>query len=210
MPEGILVSLDGPGGAGKTTTLDHLVRVLTVAGLPVYRTAEPSTGPIGVLARSLVESADGETLACLFAADRYHHLAHEIRPRRAAGDIVLCDRYLASGLVVQRMDGLDLPFLASINRYTDPPDLAVILTARPAVLGQRVRRRGAHNRYQIGPNAAAAELAYYAEAAAHLEQAGAHVAQIDTTDTPSEVVTATIAEAISTLSGGTPPMIGAA
>jgi hypothetical protein len=73
-----------------------------------------------------------------------------------------------------------------------------------------VLRRGAHNRYQLGPNAAAAELAYYAEAAAHLRQVGVQVAQIDTTDTPPEVVAATIASAISDLTGGLPPMIGAA
>lgn len=210
MPQGILVSLDGPGGAGKTTTIEHLARFLRTAGLPVHRTAEPSAGAIGHLARQLVDSAAGEVLACLFAADRYEHLAGEIRPRLQAGDVVLCDRYLASGLVVQRMDGIDLPFLVSVNRYADPPDLAVILTARPAVLGRRVMRRGAHNRYQIGPNAAAAELAYYAEAAAHLHQAGVHVAQIDTTDTPPEVVASTIAAAIGRLNGGTSTMIGAA
>jgi len=53
------------------------------------------------LARDLVPTASGATLACLFAADRYHHLDTEIRPHRDAGRIVLCDRYLASGLVVQ-------------------------------------------------------------------------------------------------------------
>jgi len=205
-----LVSLDGPGGAGKTTTVNHRVRILCTVSLPVHCTSEPSTGAIGELARTLVETASGEALACLFAADRYDHLATEIRPRLEAGDVVLCDRYLASGLVVQRMDGIELPFLASINRYADLPDLAVILTARPSVINRRVLRRGAHNRYQLGPNAAAAELAYYAEAAAHLHQAGVQVAQIDTTDTPPEVAAATIASAIGDLIGGLPPMIGVA
>ena len=209
MPHGILVSLDGPGGAGKTTTLHLLERILTAAGRTVHCTAEPSSGPIGQLARSLVESGDGQALACLFAADRYQHLAAEIRPRREVGEIVLCDRYLASGLVVQRMDGIDLPFLVSINRYADPPDLAVILTARPAVINRRVVRRGAHNRYQLGPNAAAAELAYYAEATAHLQTEGVQVIQLDTTDTPPERVAATIADAINALDGS-PPVIGAA
>ena len=73
-------------------------------------------------------------LACLFAADRYHQLDTEIRPRRAAGRIVLCDRYLASGLVVQRADGLDLAFLAGVNQLADPPDLAVILVADPGTI----------------------------------------------------------------------------
>src|SRR5437868_13301456 len=113
--DGVLVSIDGPGGVGKTATIEHLAAILRRAGLPVHRTAQPSTGPIGTLACALVPTGDGAVLACLFAADRYHHLDTDIRPRRDAGDIVLCDRYLASGLVVQRTDGLDLAFLASIN-----------------------------------------------------------------------------------------------
>src|SRR4051794_26451768 len=103
---GLLVSIDGPGGVGKTTTLAYLATILTRAGLPVHQTAQPSTGPIGALAPDLVPTAGGAALACLFAADRYHQLDTEIRPHRAAGRIVLCDRYLASGLVVQRADGL--------------------------------------------------------------------------------------------------------
>lgn len=211
MSHGILVSLDGPGGAGKTTTLNRLEPLLAAAGRAVHRTAEPSAGPVGQLARALVEQADGHTLACLFAADRYQHLAEEIRPHLRAGEVVLCDRYLASALVVQRLDGIDLPYLTSINRYADPPDLAVILTARPAVLARRVLWRGAHNRYQLGPNAAAAELAYYAEAAAHLHAEGVQVAQIDTTDTPPQQVAAAIAAAIDALGAtSSSPVIGAA
>jgi dTMP kinase len=209
-PRGILVSIDGPGGAGKTTVISHLAAQLAARGTPIHTTAEPSAGPIGQLARSMVPDAEGWELACLFAADRYEHLRTEIRPRIQTGHVVVCDRYLASGLVVQRMDGIDLPFLTAINRHVDLPDLAVILTARPAVINRRVARRGAHNRYQIGPNAAAAELAYYAEAAAHLHAEGVHLAQIDTTDTPPEQIAATLADAITRLRESAPRLQGAA
>ncbi|HET9081520.1 MAG TPA: hypothetical protein VFO01_13555 [Trebonia sp.] len=53
-------------------------------------------------------------LACLVAADRYHHLAAEIRPRLAAGH-VLCDRYLASTLVLQGRDGLPQSWLLALT-----------------------------------------------------------------------------------------------
>lgn len=210
-PRGILVSFDGPGGAGKTTVVSHLTALLTVQGWPVHATAEPSDGPIGRLARDLVDAgeAEGWELACLFAADRYEHLRTEVRPHLADGRIVLCDRYLASGLVVQRMDGIDLPFLAAVNRHVDPPDLAVILTARPGVINRRIARRGAHNRYQYGPNAAAASLAYYAEAEAHLYELGVNVAQIDTTDTPPEQIAETLVAAIGRMRGTDPSLIGA-
>jgi dTMP kinase len=194
--EGLLVSIDGPGGVGKTATIEHLTTMLGRAGLPVYRTAQPSTGPIGALARDLVPAAGGAALACLFAADRYHHLDTEIRPHRAAGHIVLCDRYLASGLVVQRADGLELAFLAGVNAHTDLPDLAVILTADPGIIARRLAERGAHNRYQGSPAQAAAENAHYHEAAAYLEQRGVTVLCANTTHTPPDRLAVRIAAAI--------------
>src|SRR5205814_8765146 len=142
----------------------HLAVILRRAGLRVCRTAQPSAGPIGALACDLVATAGGAVLACLFAADRYHQLDTEIRPHLDDGEIVLCDRYLASGLVVQRADGLDLAFLAAINQRTDPPDLAVVLTADPNTIAKRLAERGVHNRHQGSSTLAAAELPHYRHA----------------------------------------------
>ncbi len=202
--DGLLVSVDGPGGVGKTTTIEHLTTILTDAGLLVHRTAQPSTGPIGALARDLVPTACGATLACLFAADRYHHLDTEIRPRRDSGHIVLCDRYLASGLVVQRADGLDLAFLAGLNAHADPPDLAVILTADPDTIARRLAGRGVHNRYQGGTAQAAAEIAHYSQAATLLLHAGAAVLRIDTTHNPPNRVAVMIAAELGSLRRAVP------
>ena len=193
---GVLVSIDGPGGVGKTTTVEHLTAILRRAGLRVHRTAQPSAGPIGALAANLVPTAGGAALACLFAADRYHQLDTEIRPHRDGGEIVLCDRYLASGLVVQRADGLDLAFLAGINQRTDPPDLAVILTADPTAIAKRLAERGVHNRYQGSPMLAAAELTNYRNAGAHLERLGVSVLFIDTTYLSPDRVAVRVAAAI--------------
>ena len=69
-------------------------------------------------------------LACLVAGDRHHHLATEIRPALAAGQLLRRDRYVPSSLVLQRMDGVDLA-TSSASSTTAPtsPDLAVILNA---------------------------------------------------------------------------------
>jgi thymidylate kinase len=82
------------------------------------------------------ESLTGHALACLYAADRYHHLQTEIRPRMEYGEMVITDRYVPSGLVMQRFDGIDPAFLWQLNSEADRPDLEVVMlrsisTGRP-------------------------------------------------------------------------------
>lgn len=103
---GLFISIDGPSGAGKSTIVQHLAQMLVAAGETVHVTAEPSTGPIGALARELTETVTGHALACLYAADRYHHIETEIRPHIERGTTVITDRYIPSGLVIQRFDGV--------------------------------------------------------------------------------------------------------
>lgn len=72
----------------------------------MHVTAEPSGGPIGLLCRELTEIVTGHALACLYAADRYHHIETEIRPYMEKGRTVISDRYIPSGLVMQRSTAL--------------------------------------------------------------------------------------------------------
>jgi dTMP kinase len=150
---GLFISVDGPSGAGKSTIVQHLAQLLVATGETVHVTAEPSTGPIGALAREPTETVTGHALACLYAADRYHHIETEIRPKLEDGTTVIADRYIPSGLVVQRFDGIDPAFLWQLNAEADRPDLAVILEADPAVIAQRLKERGPHNRFQLRPAA---------------------------------------------------------
>lgn len=146
---GTFVSIDGPSGAGKSTVVRHLAQMLVAIGEDVHVTAEPSNGPIGDLCRALTETVTGHALACLYAADRYHHIENEIRPFVEAGKIVVSDRYAPSSLVPQRFDGVDPTFLWQLNSKADRPDLAVILQADPEVIAERLNDRGPHNRFQL-------------------------------------------------------------
>jgi dTMP kinase len=187
---GLLVTLDGSGGTGKTTTTAAVVTELRRRGYQAHGTAEPSSGPIGTLARSLANVVTGHALACLVAADRYHHLATEIRPRLATGHIVICDRYLASTLVLQGRDGLPQPWLLALNEHVDLPGLAVILTAEPGILAARLDHRGRHDRFEDGPAPPYAEEAMFAAAADVFAGRGVPVIRIDTSHlAPHEVAT---------------------
>jgi dTMP kinase len=174
------ITIDGPGGSGKTATAAALASLLRAGGHTVRLTAEPTSGPIGALTRAMVNQIHGYALACLVAADRYHHLDTEIRPERAAGHIVICDRYLGSTLVLQARDGLPVPYLLAINDAIDLPDLAVILSAAPDTITARLDRRGRHDRFELDPRSADIETALFADASATLAGMGVNVCPVDT------------------------------
>jgi dTMP kinase len=183
---GMFVSVDGPSGAGKSTIVRHLAQMLVANGEDVHVTAEPSNGPIGKLCRELTESVTGHALACLYAADRYYHVEHEIRPQMEAGKTVISDRYIPSSLVMQRFDGIDPAFLWQLNTETDRPDLTVILEADPEIISERLTERGPHNRYQLTPGSSHAEIHFYRQATDRLIQAGFDVLRVDCNQRPPE------------------------
>jgi dTMP kinase len=195
---GLFVSVDGPSGAGKSTIVHHLAQLLVAGGEDVHVTAEPSTGPIGVLCRELTETVTGHALACLYAADRYHHVQTEVWPRLEAGQTVISDRYIPSGLVMQRFDGIDPAFLWQLNAEADRPDLAVILEADPEIIAERLHARGAHNRFQLAPGSSHAEVHFYRQATERLVQAGFDVLRVDCNQRPPEQAASVIRDRLTT------------
>jgi len=189
---GMFISVDGPSGAGKSTIVRHLAQMLVAAGENVHITAEPSDGPIGVLCRELTESVTGHALACLYASDRYHHLQAEVRPHTERGETVISDRYIPSGLVMQRFDGIDPAFLWLLNAEADRPDLTVILEADPEVIAERLAARGPHNRFQLTPGSSHAEAHFYRQATERLIQVGFDVLRVDCNERPAEQTAAFI------------------
>lgn len=185
-PSGLLVSIDGPGGSGKSTVADVVVSQLTSRGLPVHPTIEPSPTPLGQLIREGTDEYAGMALACLVAGDRFHHLAAEIRPSLAVGQMVICDRYLPSSLVLQRMDGISWDVIIQLNEGTDQPSLAVILNGSPPVIAARLAARGRHSRFERQPGSSRAESDLYHDTAARLADVGWPVCTIDVTTHSAE------------------------
>ncbi|MET8334341.1 dTMP kinase [Streptosporangium canum] len=197
---GFLVTLDGPSGAGKTTCSQRLADILTRAGFPAVRAAQPSTSPLGVLARSSTHAFHGLPLTCLVAADRYHHIATVIEPALQAGRIVVCDRYVPSAFVLDRLDGVPGEFITSLYQYARPADLAVFLFADPQVCLQRARARGVYSRFHHDDLAAAEqESALFAEAAAQTRAGGTPTLIHHIADDDADTVAAVLAQQITAL-----------
>jgi dTMP kinase len=197
---GLLVTLDGPGGAGKSTAGALVAERLTSRGVPVLATTEPSQSELGKLARAGTERYRGLALACLVAADRYDHLETEIRPALAQGQVVVCDRYVAASLVLQRMDGVDEAMIWDLARYVELPDLAIILTARAELLVTRIAARGgSHSRFERDPANSAVEASLYEAAADALRSRGVYVVAMDSSSAPAETIADGIVELVENL-----------
>jgi dTMP kinase len=191
------VTLDGPGGVGKSTVAWLVAAALRAEDLPVCETREPSDNPLGQLARNGTEEYRGMSMACLIAADRYRHVEETIRPALARGEIVVCDRYVPSSLVLQVMDGVPRDVVWELNRHADMPDLAVIVNAREDVVAKRLEGRGAHSRYEREERGTQRECALYYEAARFLMASGVRVLQLDASTTGAEDIARAVVAAIS-------------
>jgi dTMP kinase len=149
-PRGRFIVLEGLDGAGTTTQLERIARVLRAEGHTVRTTREPSDGPVGTQIRQALThrlvQPDGApmnhaTLALLFAADRMDHLASQVEPALARGELVLCDRYVLSSVAYQ---GANLPvaWVEAINGRARAPDLTLFLDVDAATAGKRRSARG--------------------------------------------------------------------
>jgi dTMP kinase len=176
----------------------------------VYETREPTDTPLGKLARHGTDTYRGRAMAHLIAADRYQHLEMEIRPALARGEIVVCDRYVASSLVLQALDGLDRDLVWQLNEAAELPDLAVFVTGHPDVLEDRLSARGAHSRYERQPGSSHVECGLFADAATFLTERGVDVLALDATATDPETLARIVAGEILALRSKKPHDAGSA
>jgi dTMP kinase len=150
-PRGRLITVEGVEGAGKSTQVERLRAWLAGRGVSVLATSEPDGSPLGAGLRRVLGEVDRVsplTEALLFAASRAEHVRQVLQPALAAGQVVLCDRYVDSTVAYQGHGrGLSLETVAQLNRLaTDGlvPDLTLVLDLDVAEGLRRVRaRRGA-------------------------------------------------------------------
>ena len=147
---GLLITVEGVEGSGKTTQCRLLAGWLRKLGHRVRETSEPDGSPIGQAIRGLFEQDRVRltplTEAFLFMAARQLHVAEVIRPALEAGDLVLSDRYADATLAYQGYGrGLDLQTIRELNALATGgvlPDLTLLLDLDPTVgLGRLGARR---------------------------------------------------------------------
>lgn len=139
--KGAFIVLEGIDGSGKDTQAKLLAAYLKRKGKRVLLTSEPSHSVVGKFAREQLQHRrmSQRWMQLLFAADRQHHVEHDILPALKAGKVVICDRYSLSSLAYGSVS-LPLAWLKRLNHTFPKPNLTIILDI-PAEVGLR-RVRG--------------------------------------------------------------------
>lgn len=153
---GRFITVEGAEGAGKSTNVAFIERLLQAHGIVVRTTREPGGTPLAEEIRRLLlapreEAVDAAAETLLMFAARAQHLATSIEPALAAGDWVLCDRFTDSTFAYQGGGrGVDEAWLAALAERVHGhcwPDLTLYLDA-PAAVGVQRLGDGALDRFE--------------------------------------------------------------
>lgn len=140
--KGILITLEGNDGSGKSSVIEAIRKTLEEKGYPVVYTREPGGSQIAENIRKVIldvenTGMDAKTEALLYAASRREHIEKTIRPALEEGKIVLCDRFIDSSLAYQGYArGLGIDEVYHMNLYATEgllPDLTILVCVKPEI-----------------------------------------------------------------------------
>jgi dTMP kinase len=141
----MLIVIEGPDGAGKSTLQRGLAAMAIAHGHDVVESKEPTEGPFGTALRQAARTKRlaPEAELELLLKDRRAHVEQLIQPALARGAWVILDRYYFSTIAYQGAAGMDLQALSDVNTaFAPPPDLLLILDLPLAESLRRIKQRG--------------------------------------------------------------------
>ena len=154
---GRFITVEGIEGAGKSTHLPHIQRLLEGRGHPVVVTREPGGTEVGEAIRTLLlapreEGMEADTELLLMFAARAEHLGRVIRPALAAGRWVLCDRFTDATFAYQGGGrGVEARRIEVLEEWVQGglrPDLTLLFDCPPEVGLARIAGRGGPDRIE--------------------------------------------------------------
>lgn len=147
--KGMLVTIEGIDGAGKSTLAHNLKNLLNNKNMSVVLTKEPGATLLGQKLRTIVQekSVPVDALAeyLLFAADRAQHFTDVIIPNLHNNNIVISDRMADSSLAYQGYGrGLDKDMINKVNNWamrSIQPDVVLYIQLPFEVALERLKKR---------------------------------------------------------------------
>lgn len=143
---GLFITLEGGDGTGKSTQIGLLQEWFESHGREVVRTFEPGGSDFGKEIREIVLHSRGHieprSEALLYAADRAHNIATNVRPALERGAVVIQDRYMDSSVAYQGagrvLDPIEIRDLSMWATEGLVPDFTVVLDLDPVVSRERL------------------------------------------------------------------------
>ena len=132
----MFITLEGPEGSGKTSHIPYLVDYLREQGHVVFPTREPGGTSISEQIRDILHDLKNaemhpRTETLLYQAARAQIVEQVIKPRLAAGEIVISDRYFDSTIAYQGYGHQqNLDEVRALVKYATgglTPDLTILL-----------------------------------------------------------------------------------
>lgn len=142
MKKGLMISLEGGEGAGKTTILKKIESLFQAQSIEFITTREPGGVNISEQIRDVLldkenTEMDPRTEALLFAAARRQHLIQKVIPALEAGKVVIMDRFIDSSLVYQGyVRGISIDEVFELNQFAIEgllPDLTLYFDLDPKI-----------------------------------------------------------------------------
>lgn len=174
---GLLVTLEGGEGSGKTTQCRRIVEYLRSAGREVLEAREPGGTEAGELVRDILlhrlSALNPRAELALYLASRAQLVDEVVRPALARGVDVVCDRFADSSSAYQGGGrGLGVDLVERMNEWATAetvPDLTFYFDVKPDEGLARRGRKGALDRMERE------DLDFHAKVrAAYLEVAKRH------------------------------------
>jgi len=166
----MFISIDGANGVGKTTISKLVYEKLQQKYDKVFLTKEPTNSNIGQFIKNLenIEDYKGYPLAHMILADRYHHI-NIIKEKLDNEYIVISDRYIASSLVYQVLDGINIEEILKLNLNFTKPDIYFFITMNQDKIKENLKNRQNLTRFEVN-NTLQKELKLFNNAKSILEE----------------------------------------
>ena len=149
---GVLMTIEGTDGVGRTTQIIMLREWLEVQGYGVVETGWTRSPLIG---RTIAEAKQGRALnrftySLLYAADFADRLEKEIIPALRAGFVVLADRYVFTAFARDVARGCDRQWVRDLFGFAPIPHLVLYLKIDVPTLLRRAITRGRLDYFESG------------------------------------------------------------
>lgn len=155
MSKARLITLEGSEGAGKTTALKTIRKILDGWGVDYICTREPGGEPTAEKIRKILlhsEHLHAKTELLLMFACRNEHIQNVIKPALDQGKWVVSDRYVDASYAYQG-GGRELGF--DTVKWMDEfivgdvqADFTVLMDIEPEIGLQRIKKRGQADRIE--------------------------------------------------------------